>query len=458
MKIEANTLNFECDIPLDSSWDVIVLGGGPAGCAAAAAASRAGARTLLLESQGSLGGMGTSGLVPTWCPFSDREKIIYRGIAEEVFLASKKGVPFEPEDKLNWVAINPEHLKRVYDKLLEDSGVTVYLFNTLTAAKCDNAGKVSAVISASKDGLRAFSGKVYIDCTGDGDLAYMAGAEFEMGDANGELQPATMCFQLAGVDIASYLSGPALHVHLNQNSPVWDALSSGEYPLIPDEHICQNQIGNSVVGFNAGHLWHVNNCNSSSVSSAMAKGRLMADEYRRFLSDRLPEAFAKSFVSATSSLMGIRETRRILGDYVLTVDDYNNRASFADEIGRNAYYLDIHASADEAIKNKQDMPEEIAVSQYKPGESHGIPYRCLLPRKLDNVLVAGRCISTDRLVNGSTRVMPVCLVTGEAAGTAAAIAVSYEINLREINTDLLRARLQENGVWLPEIKLQENEK
>ena len=448
-------LNFRRDIPMDDSWDVIVAGGGPAGCAAAAAAARMGSRTLLLESQGSLGGMGTNGLVPTWCPFTDKEKIIYRGIAEEVFLASKKGVPFEPEDKLNWVAINPEYLKRVYDKLLKDSGVTVRFFNSITALEC-NKGKVSAIISASKDGLRAFSAKVYIDCTGDGDLAYMAGADFESGNPeSGELQPATMCFELGGVDINAYLKGPALHVHINPDSPVWDALASGKYPLISDEHICQNEIGDSVVGFNAGHLWHVDNCDSASVSSAMVKGRMMADEYRKFLSDRLPEAFAKSFVSATSSLMGIRETRRILGDYVLTVEDYNNRASFADEIGRNAYYLDVHASADEAIKNKQDMPEEIAVSQYKAGESHGIPYRCLLPRKLENVLVAGRCISTDRLVNGSTRVMPVCLVTGEAAGTAAAIAVSYKINLREINTDLLRSRLRENGAWLPEIKTED---
>jgi hypothetical protein len=176
----------------------------------------------------------------------------------------------------------------------------------------------------------------------------------------------------------------------------------------------------------------------------------MADEYRKFLADKLPEAFGKSFVSETASLMGIRETRRITGDYILTVEDYYNRASFDDEIGRNAYYLDIHASADNAIRHKQDMPLNFAEGKYRPGESHGIPYRCLLPSKLNNVLVAGRCISTDRAVNGSTRVMPVCLVTGEAAGTAAGIAVEQGTNPRDVDTCLLRSRLRQNGAWLPE--------
>jgi hypothetical protein len=443
-------LHFRHDIELDDTWDVIIAGGGPAGCAAAAAAARSGAKTLLLEAQGALGGMGTCGLIPAWCPFSDGEKIIYRGIAKEVFDASKEGVPFEPADKLDWVAINPEHLKRVYDKLLKNSGVTVLFFHMLAAVECDEEKKVTALITASKDGLRAFSGKVYIDCTGDGDLAYMAGAEFKIGSITGELQPSTLCFQLSGVDINSYLNGPALHTHINEDSPIWDALASGRYPLIPDEHICQNQIGASTVGFNAGHLWNVNNCDSATVSPAMSRGRLMADEYRKFLADKLPEAFGKSFVSETASLMGIRETRRITGDYILTVEDYYNRASFDDEIGRNAYYLDIHASADNAIRHKQDMPLNFAEGKYRPGESHGIPYRCLLPRKLNNVLVAGRCISTDRAVNGSTRVMPVCLVTGEAAGTAAGIAVEQGTNPRDVDTCLLRSRLRQNGAWLPE--------
>ncbi len=436
-------------LPLDDSWDVIVVGGGPAGCAAAYASAREGAKTLLIESQGCLGGMGTAGLVPAWCPFSDGEKIIYGGFAKKVFLESKKGVPFEPEGKLDWVAINPEQLKRVYDSFMEEAGVHLRLFTFFCDIIMESEGKIGSVITAAKDGLKAWSAKVYIDCTGDGDIAASAGAEYELGrEGDHDLQPGTMCFQLAGVDTEKYLSGPLLHAHLNHRSPIFDALKSGRYPLIPDEHICQNSVGNSVVGFNAGHIWEINNCDPKSMSPAMIKGRKMAEEYRRFLADMLPDAFSKSFVSATGNLMGIRETRRIKGEYSLSSEDYMSRRSFEDEIGRNCYYIDIHASARENVKTG-DNEKKIRFERYRIGESHGIPYRCLIPRNTSNLLVAGRCISTDRAVNGSVRVMPVCLVTGEAAGTAAALSCKNSVRPKNLDIPLLRKTLLKNGAYLP---------
>ena len=178
----------------------------------------------------------------------------------------------------------------------------------------------------------------------------------------------------------------------------------------------------------------------------------MAAAFRDALAEFHPTAFAGSFVAATAPLMGIRETRRIMGDYVLTVDDYKARRSFPDEICRNSYYLDVHHTAAEAKTFQPgDSKWEKRSLRYDPGQSHGIPYRCLTPRGLTNVLVAGRCISSDRLTNGSVRVMPVCLATGEAAGLAAALAVQdHACDVHTVDTDRLRDRLQTEGAWLPD--------
>ena len=139
-------------IAIDSQWDVIVVGGGPAGCTAATAAAREGAKTLLIEATGQLGGMGTTGMIPAWCPFSDGEKIIYRGLAEKVFRAAKKGVPHEPADKLDWVSINPEQLMTVYDDMVCSSGAKVLFFSRLADVEMASDDTIEAIIVANKTG------------------------------------------------------------------------------------------------------------------------------------------------------------------------------------------------------------------------------------------------------------------------------------------------------------------
>ncbi|MCP4641848.1 MAG: FAD-dependent oxidoreductase, partial [bacterium] len=228
-------------LPLDDSWDVIVVGGGPSGCTAAAAAAREGAKTLLIEGTGALGGMGTSALVPAWCPFSDKEKMLHRGLAEKVFTEAFKGVPHEPKDRLDWVAINPEHLKRVYDDLVTDAGVTV-LFHTFLAA-VEGTGTVDAIVAGNKAGLTAYRAKVYVDCTGDADVAAWAGAEFEQGEpGTGEVQPATHCFTLTNVDHYAFKTGPRVFPWVPGN-PTRMILDSGKYPRIRDGHACDAVIG-----------------------------------------------------------------------------------------------------------------------------------------------------------------------------------------------------------------------
>lgn len=435
-------------IPLNSSYDVIVVGGGPAGCTAAAAAAREGARTLLVEATGSLGGMGTSGLVPAWCPFSDKEKMVYRGLAAKVFNTLKAQMPHVREDAMDWVPIEPEKLKRVYDDLVTESGAHILFLTALADVDRDDHGNINTLLFLNKSGLQAFRAAVYVDCTGDGDVAAWAGAEYQMGDeATGELQPATHCFILGNVDDYAYLNGPKLHAE-NPHSPIHEVVRSGEYPAIPDTHLCNNLVAPRAVGFNAGHLWGVDNTNSFSVSGALVEGRKMAAAYRDMLAAVHPAAFGNAVVMSTGTLIGTRESRRITGDYVLTAEDYISRRSFDDEICRNSYFIDVHGTQKE---QQSGAGSSQSITLYGPGESHGIPYRCLTPRGLRNVLVAGRSISCDRRVLGSVRVMPVCLAMGEAAGLAAALAAAQTGgDVHAVDVSHLRGRLREEGGYLPD--------
>ena len=439
------------DIPLDDSWDVIVVGGGPTGCTAAAAAAREGAKTLLLEASGILGGSGTGALVPAWCPFSDKEKIIYRGLAETVFNRCKKGQPHVKADALDWVAIDPERLKRVYDELVTEAGATILFHTALASVERDENGEVSTIIVNNKRGLSALKAKNYVDCSGDADLCAWAGADFEKGDKSGKMMPATLCFTLANVDEYAYKN-----IYFNlaaewPDSPIYKILASGKFPLILDSHINNKHIGPGLVGFNAGHVWDVDNTDPASVSKALVLGRKIAAQFRDALAEYCPEAFANSFLIMTGSVMGIRETRRIVGDYSITFNDYIERRSFEDEICRNSYFIDIHSAREEAAKNFAQLEKLDTKSfRYGKGESHGIPYRSLIPKGLRNVLVAGRSVSCDRIVQGSVRVMPVCLAMGEAAGMAAAhAATKYSGDVRAVDVPHLRARLKEEGGYLP---------
>jgi len=438
----------ERELPLDDSWDVIVVGGGPAGCTAATAAARDGAKTLLVEATCTLGGMGTMGLVPAWCPFSDHEKIVYRGLAQRVLEATRSAMPHLSEKNVDWVPIDPERLKRVYDDMVTESGASI-LFGTMLAAVETKDGHTDTLIVTNKSGLTALRAKVYVDCTGDADLAAWAGAETVKGDDHGDLQPATHCFILANVDTYAYTTTSCLH-RLKPGSPAVDIARDEKYPLIRDTHICNSLIGPGTVGFNAGHLWQVDNTDPVSVSKAMVDGRRQAAQFRDAFAEYDPRAFGDAFLVATAPLMGIRETRRIVGEYVLTIDDYLARRTFPDEICRNSYHVDVHHSANEIEKNIRGEVHGMGrYEHYGPGESHGIPYRCLVPKGLSNVLVAGRSISTDRDTQGSTRVMPVCLAMGEAAGAAAAMSVETKGDVRSVDVETLRARLRDAGAYLP---------
>ncbi|MBQ2676554.1 MAG: FAD-dependent oxidoreductase [Clostridia bacterium] len=441
------------EVELCDKYDVIVCGGGPAGCAAATAAAREGAKTLLIEASGMLGGMASLALVNAWTPYSDHEKVIYGGLSKYVFETTKSYMPHVDKNATEWVPIDYEALKGIYDDMVTSAGADILFHSFLSAVEMKDDNTVDTIIVSNKFGLTAYKAKVFVDCTGDADLCAWAGAEYGKGSETGELQPATHCFVLSNVDEYGYNYSYGIMHPGNQNSPIHKIVEEGKYD-IPDKHMCNDFIGPKTMGFNAGHVWGVDNTDPITVSKGLIEGRKLARRMRDALAEYHPKAFANAYLAATGSNIGVRETRRIMGDYIFTIEDYANRSSFADEICRNNYYIDIHNTKEEGEEQKKgkSMWSDERYGHYGAGESHGIPYRCLTPKGLTNVLVAGRCISSDRIAQGSLRIMPACLCTGEAAGLAAKIAAeSDKVDVHTVDTQRLRKRLIEHGGYLPKL-------
>ena len=414
---------------ISKEYDVIVCGGGPAGCCAAISASRAGMSTLLIEATSALGGMGTMGMVSAFAPFTDGEKLIYSSLPLEILTRYKKRMNI-PEWKWEWIKLSPEDLKRVYDDITAESKTDVLFQSIVCSAETEN-GRIKQIYAANKSGITAYRAKVYIDCTGDGDLAAYCGVPFEMGQ-DGEVQSASLCFAISNVDTDKINT----KINSNFDDGIWPKIiADGKYPLI-SRHFIPVYFGDTLI-VNGGHLFIENPTDTGEISRAYILGRQTAEQYLAALKEYLPEAFSDSYLVETAPLMGIRETRRIKGEYTLTLDDYISRRSFSDEIARNSYWLDCHPSGSgkEAFKASPD-------DNYKKGDSHGIPFRCLVPESIKNLLVAGRCISVERIVLSSTRVMPNCLATGEAAGIGAAIAVKTNTDVCNISGEQIREEIE----------------
>jgi hypothetical protein len=199
-------------------------------------------------------------------------------------------------------------------------------------------------------------------------------------------------------------------------------------------------------GGNIGHAFGVNATDEASLTKAMVDGRRLMDPYRRYYTEYLT-GFEKMELAATGAYLGVRESRRVVCDYTLCGQDFVDRAAFPDEIGRFSYPVDIHIMAPDKA-SYDNFQKEYTSLRYKPGESYGIPYRCLIPKKLGNVLTAGRCVGTDRQMQASIRVMPGCYITGQAAGIAATLALPTG-NPRTINTATLQQKLRTLGAFLP---------
>ncbi|MPM37968.1 putative thiazole biosynthetic enzyme [bioreactor metagenome] len=431
-------MHFECDIPNVSRCDVAIIGGGPAGCAAAVTAARTGAEVCLFEAESAFGGLGTMGGVPLFMNFGDREHFYADGIGREIRARhAAEGVIHGNPD-----CINAERLKRIYDELLAAAGVKMQLLTMLIGVRRQGL-RITAAIFCTRGGLCAIEAGVFIDATGDAALAAMAGGATVTGDGDGHFMPGTLCSGWSHIDWDAYEAQPG-----NRLEQLAAADRAGVFRQTDWHHTGITPTGRTLGGGNMGHFFGYNPLDAQSLTASLIEGRRQMVEFERFYRDYVP-GFTDVELSFTAALPGVRASRRTAGDYVLNLDDYRARRHFADEIGCFNYTVDIHPPAATRAALEEFRRERQSL-RYAPGESYGIPYRTLTVGGVDNLLAAGRCISTDRYAQSSIRVMPCCYITGQAAGLAAALAAEHDGSARAIAVPQLQARLRKIGAYLPE--------
>lgn len=443
MKQNSTILEPAREIPLYGDYDVVVCGGGPAGFAAAVAAGRNGAKTLVIENQICFGGQATAGLMGRLGPYHDQKKFIVGGIPREVLdKLVAKGDAFEPlakpfSDKVYyWLPFDPESLKFICDQLIEDAGVDV-VFAAIAVESLIDEQSVKGVIFESKSGRYAVTAKVVIDATGDGDIAVKAGAPFEFGrPSDHKTQPVTLEHIVQGLPDSA-------REYLTQNleNIITSLRKRGE--SIPDyvSLSSDNYLREETRRYNMDHVHGIDTTDLREFSKAVLSARRKAWSNVDFLRRYVPGC-SKAFVSSMASIFGVRETRRIMGDYVLTAEDVMEGRHFDDDIVQYHCYIDIHPIIPGEPRG------EICGRSPKPGTSYGIPFRCLIPRQIDNLLVAGRCISATHEAMASARMIPACMAMGEACGTAAALCAKQNQTPRCLSSAILRDQLKTQGVIL----------
>jgi hypothetical protein len=442
-------------------YDVLVVGGGNAGCAAALAAARTGAQVLLVERYGFLGGTATAAMVGPWMTFHSGEERIVGGIAQEIVerLIAMGGSPGHLHDASDYVPtitpFDPELHKALLFDLMRENGVHVLLHAWFLEPKLAE-GRVMGATVSTVGGLRVLRAKQTIDATADALVAFGAGVPTQQGDERGRVQPASLMFRLSHVDVdalASYLRRhpeqmrsslkthertPAALTAVAGLYELWDAARARGDVTVPRELVSLFATPYpDEVTVNMTRVTDVDPLDPESLTRAEMEARAQVMQLVAFFRRDVP-GFANARIAATAAQIGIRESRRIVGEYTLTADDVLRARTFPDAIARSAYPIDIHNPSGSGTTT-QRLPA---------GASYEIPYRCLVPLLVDDLLVAGRCISTTHEALASTRLTPTVMTMGQAAGTAAALAVRSGTTPRALDTDALREQLIADGVDL----------
>ncbi|MCC2308294.1 FAD-dependent oxidoreductase [Cellulomonas chengniuliangii] len=419
--------------PVVGSYDVIVCGGGPAGLVAATAAARNGAKTLLIERYGFVGGMATSALVTPISEFRHYGKQHIGGIPFELMVTAAELGGAEVSRESGNYPVNDEILKLAAQRMLLDSGVTL-LYHSWFSDCVTQDGRVTHVIVQNKAGRVAYEGKVFIDCTGDADLVRAAGYETIKGDV---LQPASLWFQLGGVDTDAleYLFGDAVDAMLPVSAVIRDRLTElhgqGVIPIFGGPWI-NRFFHDGMVSINL-----LREATDASDPEWFTRTECSMRETLHLIIEVLRENFPEfkdCWLAKSGIQTGVRETYHIVGEYELCKDDIVTPKAFPDTIAKGAHVIDIHAT-DSTEQNDMVIPRQ----------EYNVPLRCLVPRGSVNLVTAGRCLSADGPGFGSVRVMATCMAMGQGAGTAAALSVRHGYSMSAMDDDLLRATLVAQG-------------
>ncbi len=444
------------EIQVRKEVDVLVVGGGPSGITAALAAVEDGLNVLLLESRSFLGGNMTIGL-PILGFLGQKGNQIIKGIPQK-FIDRLKAVDASSEHRpcplhMSLTLVEPEAVKTVALEMLQEAGVEV-MFYTFCSDAITEGDELKGIIIESKAGREAILAKTIIDCTGDADVAYRSGVPCEYGNEVGGVQPPTLMFCLGGVDTEklrlsiseeprTYLTDFIPAEYFGQNnqfivvglrSLIQKAAEEGLH--LPVERTI------IITGLRKGEAWinmtrinGVNGTDPESLSYGETEGRRQIHDIQKYLIDYVP-GFENAYFLKTAPFVGIRETRRINGQYTMTQEDILGCRHFEDAIAVASYPLDIH------------HPDGGGCTLTWCGDCYDIPFRSLIPQKVKNLIVAGRSISTTHEAMSAIRVMAPCMAMGEAAGRAAKMAVRNGVSVGEISVEQLQEELVESGAFL----------
>lgn len=455
------------------NYDVAVIGGGAAGVGAAIAAAKNGSRTILVEAGPIFGGELLSGMSIDGV-LNGRGEWVVRGVADEIFEECRKmdGFigPLRDFRLICYVCVDPEIMKIAIMRVLERYGVTPALYTQVSDVVTEG-GAVKSVVLTNKNQRTLLSAKYFIDASGDGDVAMMAGAPTEMSDANGDLQPLSLMFRMSGVETEPFLRfvrDNATSLAVGESDAVRDgrtdeelaqaiyeqgeptvffrgngpflggAIQRGEMFPTALIMIMPTSKARKEVCINATRVAeNINGVDALDVSRVVS--RLMEQVWATasFLKEKCP-GFENATFAGMAPRVGIRETRRVMGEYVLSGDEAAKAIKQRDVITKGAHHIDIHQEGTRQVR--------IPIAD---GGSYDIPFGCLIPKNVKNLLTAGRCISTDRVANGTTRMMGQCLGTGHAAGAAAAMCIAAgHDDVRNLSVPDLQSKLREQGAVL----------
>jgi len=437
------------EVPVLEQVDVLVVGGGPAGVSAAVGAARAGASTMIIEGMGSFGGMWTNGLVITLAGFNSWLKPYKRCIdgitGEWLRRATARG---GAEDNRGW-ALNsdPEIMKLVADEMLVEAGVRCLLHTWMVEPIMDGETIKGALIE-NVDGRRAIFASVVADCTGNGDVFARSGADYHI---NNDLQPMTLPIFIANVEPGGeipfeeevlipigpepgFIKDPELTDYASRRRDI-------QLNLDKMNHARENGVlpvygGPWFGGLKKNFVWvnttrvYGSAVNAEDLTNAEIQARKDANTIVNYYREEM-KGFENAFIAQTSPTIGIRETRRLIGEVILTGDDIRSNTEYKDPVALGAWPIDVHPSQKESGVHTMYVPLP-----------YQIPFRSLIPKEIDQLVVGGRCISLDREALGSARVGATCGATGHAAGVAAALAADKQIVIRKIDYSELKNELE----------------